>query len=382
MHWVPSMKVIVDLQSLARDHIPFNTAFLQIARRVFGDEDILFVAREDHVAEYRALLDDQRIAFLPLPPDLHTPPRGRLVTHDERAHYRFVEQLCVDRSADHLIMLGVRCDMLERLRRQPPAPRVDALLHATIAEPTLWRSRNPFLRRFDMFGVLRRRFPTNVRLIFLEDGIEQKARAMLAPGTRTMVLPHPIPGAAVDNLRAIDPAAIHVGFLGGNYGGKGFDHFLKLARDRPAHLRLHCVGPRGAGYDTDWDGLFDTPPSPHKLDQAAFDRLAARNDVNFLPLDPAWYDLVASGTLLDCIRFGVPPVIVRNAVIDAIEARYGRFGFVVDRPEDGIALLRDMPYANLAEQVDALRRTLHRIAEDRTVEAVSRQCGPALAAQP
>lgn len=376
------MKAIVDLQSLARDHIPFNTAFLQIARRVFGDEDILFVAREDHVAEYRPLLDTLKIQFVPLPRELHAPPRGRFVIYDEKAHYRFIDDLCRQHSADHLVMLGVRADLLERLRRRPPVPRVDALFHATIAEPTLWRSRNPFQRRFDMFGVLKRRFLPAVRLIFLEDGIEQKARAMLAPTTRTTVLPHPIPGLATNNVRAIDPAAIHVGFLGGNYGGKGFDHFLNLARDKPDHLRLHCVGPRGAGYDPAWDTLFDTPPSPHKLDQAEFDRLAARNDVNFLPLDPAWYDLVASGTLLDCIRFGVPPVIVRNAVIDAIVGRHGQFGFIVDRAEDGVALLRTTPPGELADRIGHLRPVLHRIATERTVEAISRQYGAALNAPP
>ena len=222
-----------------------------------------------------------------------------------------------------------------------------------------------------MFGVLRRRFPGNVRLIFLEEGIASQVEPLLAPGIRTAVLPHPIPGDLIENHKAVEADRIQVGFIGESNPGKGFEYFLELAERRLPHLELHCIGRSGARYDRANDALFSTPPATLKLSQAEYDAGVRRNDLIFLPLNRAWYDLVASGTLLDCVRFGVPPVIVRNAVVTAIEARYGPFGFVVEDEMACIDLISTMTPRECAEAMPQFRQALHAIAADRTIDAVA-----------
>lgn len=367
------MIAIVDLQSIGRDHIPFNTAFLRILRRTVGGEKAVMVCREDHRQAIADVLVAENVDFLALPDRLHHAPRGRLAGYDERDHFAFVSKLCADLGVDHLILLGVRADMLERVRRKPPAARVDVLFHATLAEPLGWRSRNPLRRRLDMFGVLGRRFPSSVRLIFLEEGIADQAAHLLHPRTLRAVMPHPILALPGEDAGSVPGAAIDVGFLGESNPGKGFEHFLALARRGVHHLRLHCVGRKGAHYDVACDPLFATPPAREKLDQADFDRLARANDLIFLPLDPPMYDLVASGTLLDCVRFAIPPVVPRNAVVTAIEQRYGRFAFIVPDQAAAIDLVSGMTPEALQRELPHLRQTLRAIAADRTVEAVARQ---------
>lgn len=176
------MIAIVDLQSIGRDHIPFNTAFLRMIRKTAPGEQLILVCREDHRHEIGAVLSEEDIGFVGLPPALHDAAPGRFVAHHEQAHFAFVESFCREHAVDRLILLGVRADLLDRARRRPPASRVDILFHATLAEPLRWRSRNPLRRRRDMFGVLRRRFPPSIRLIFLEKGIARQAAPLLAEG--------------------------------------------------------------------------------------------------------------------------------------------------------------------------------------------------------
>lgn len=367
------MKAIVDLQSIGRDHIPFNTSFLQIMRRIAGSETILLICRADHEREIHDVRSDLNIGFIELPDHLHKPPPGRLVAYREADHHAFLVDLCKRHAIDHLVVLGVRADLLERIRRRPPTAWVDIVFHATLAEPVKWRSRNPLRSRLDLFGVLGRRFPSNVRLVFLEDGVARAAGQLITKDTRIAVFPHPILGEPAKNERAIDTAAINVGFLGENNPGRGFEHFLDLAQGKPSHLRLHCVGRRGRNYDPGCDVLFDTPPSPQKLSQAEFDRRARANDIIFLPLDAEWYNLVASGTLIDCIRFAVPPVVVRNAVVSAIEEKFGAFGFVVDSAVEGVDLIRRMSPQYYLDHLPRFRPVLYAIAADRTIDAVSRR---------
>ncbi|KKC26059.1 hypothetical protein [Sphingomonas sp. SRS2] len=232
------MKLVVDLQSISRDHIPFNTAFLKLLRQAARNEPIAMLCRQDHADAIAPYVADDDIRFLALPSHLHEPPRGRFVRFNEREQHAFVETIWRQTSADHLILLGCRADMLERLRRRPPPVAMDVVLHATLAEGIKWRSRNPLRRRRDMFATLRRRFPSTVRLIFLEQGIADRARPLIGRDTQYAILPHPIVGSPMETAPGPDRHMIKVGFLGEDAMGKGFAHFMELARHAPPHLQL------------------------------------------------------------------------------------------------------------------------------------------------
>ncbi|WP_152663986.1 hypothetical protein [Sphingomonas sp. SRS2] len=133
----------------------------------------------------------------------------------------------------------------------------------------------------------------------------------------------------------------------------------------------NCIGRRGPSYDPSFQPGFHRSPSEAKLTQEEYRDLARENDLIFLPFDPDWYSLTASGTLLDCVRFGIPPLAVRNSVIDDLERRYGRFGFLVSSPSEGIDLLCRTDPATLFEDMEQFRGPLRAIAHDRTIEALS-----------
>jgi glycosyltransferase involved in cell wall biosynthesis len=139
------------------------------------------------------------------------------------------------------------------------------------------------------------------------------------------VLPLPVnPGEE----GAIAPAALlpplRIGFVGTATAAKGIDIFLDLARRLGARfggrIAFHLVGRALPGSGPDRFAGLAEPVGTAQLPRAEFLRRLARLHYVLLPYQPGYYDLSASGALLDAVTWRKPVIALRVPITAAMFA--------------------------------------------------------------
>lgn len=362
------MIIVFDFYADGRAHLPFNTSLFQLLRATYDSEQILFFANGSHLREVR------QVEGWPARIDTYPIPRW-VASNAGRQQSRLIHQTVELFEPQHIMILGAKRTLMPELgplARKHARVGWDIVFHGSLAEPARWRSRNPLVRRRDLFGVLASPQPRNMRLLFLEQAIAKNARQKVHPATATAVLEHPILGTTRKSRQPADHQ-INIAFPGTASVAKGFGSFLAAVRScHSPIMRFHCIGRASADYDRANDILFATPPGSEAISQSLYDERLSEADLICLPLDKTTYSWIASGTLIDCIRFAVPPIVTRTDVVDDLTRRYGPFGYVLDRTEDLGDFIRSLTIDRLQEELPLMRANLERIAHDRSVESLAR----------
>ena len=356
------MILVTDFKVSGLSHSSFNAALLHLLRLRYPDREIVFLAQDSHVEAVGPMAPEtvRTQAFLAPPANA-----GDLVSQFER--YGGTGPL-------DILLCGIEKAMLPGLGnalKAHPHWSLDIILHDELTEPANWRSRNPFVRRRDAFGLLGRRFPDSIRFLVLEPATEPLLRQVVRPRTRTGVLRHPVPDVASPASPRPSSDKPRISFLGGPFTYKGYGIFAEAARRASDRFEFAVIGGRTPNYDRADDRLFAVPPADGKLSREVFDDLAARSDLVCLPLNPVRYSWSASGTMLDCVAMRLPLVTTRSAVADDWERRYGRFAYIVDAPADIPAFISDLSQDRLREDAATFRQALDKAAADRRIEAVA-----------
>ncbi|MGH7156112.1 MAG: hypothetical protein ACREF3_19465, partial [Acetobacteraceae bacterium] len=118
--------------------------------------------------------------------------------------------------------------------------------------------------------------------------------------------------------------------------------------------------------------VLDSPVSSDHLPREAFLRRLAALHFVFSPYQSGYYNLSASGALLDAITWLKPVIATRMPVVSAMFERYGDIGYICD-DLGGMqgaleAILQRMDAGRYRAQTEALRRA----REARYPEAVAR----------
>lgn len=318
-------------------HAPGNSATVQVIARAFPGQTVRVHAAADHLAElgrdpaFTALANVATVAVTV--PAQHP---GRLHLVSAR---RFRRELAILRAALRdvpaaepvLVMLLSATStaifaaawLARRSRRAPVAVQVG--LHGNLNDALGWRSRNKLRRRFDLAAALAAP-PPALRFLVLEEAIRDAMRrfAPLA-AARTDVLPLPVnPGedAAVAPPALLAP--LRIGFVGTATAAKGIDIFLDLARRLGARfggrIAFHLVGRALPGSDPDRFAGLAEPVGTAQLPRAEFLRRLARLHYVLLPYQPGYYDLSASGALLDAVTWRKPVIALRVPITAAMFA--------------------------------------------------------------
>jgi glycosyltransferase involved in cell wall biosynthesis len=266
-----------------------------------------------------------------------------------------------------------------------PGSLVQVVLHGELNAVTGWRSRNPLIRMLDYRAVLARDgvFPT--RYVVLEDSIRAAlltTMPMLAPVLD--VLPHPVPvlcaaDACASSQRSLprpdDP--LRIALVGQATRDKGIDTFLAVATRMKSVLgdrvEFHHIGrvPRGA--DLARFAILDSVASHEPLTQAAFDAAIRRMHFIFLPLAASYYQLSASGALLDAVVRLKPVIISDLALSRQYFDAYGTIGYRYADPAE----IDDIILAALASLSDGryqvMQANLRKAADGRSIGASARR---------
>ncbi len=244
---------------------------------------------------------------------------------------------------------------------------VHALLHGNLNDATIgWRSRNPLSRRFDLASTLRSRLPAPVRYIVHEPNIAERLAQIIprAAGITDVVLLPTGEGDLPADFEALSTLSdpVRIGFVGQGTYAKGFDIFLdvatRLSARHPGRLAFHMIGGAQSQFmEAASLAPLAEPIGTHGLSREAFTSRLARMHFVMLPYRTVYYDLSASGGLIDAVNWLRPVLATDVPLMRAFTAAYGDIGYICDdfaATLDGIVTAMDQ--VRYAAQVDAMRR--------------------------
>ena len=319
-------------------HLPFNEEYLRVLRAAFPNDRIVLRARAGHVANLKPRVADlSGIDFEACEP--FTPPFG-LSTHNPLGGYlaaqacrKTMKEAIQGRPLRLAALLGVDGHLYAAVGRHWAASApLHMILHGQLGDAMIWRSRNPLARAADLVAQIQRPLPPSVSLVALELGVKE-AIAELAPGNRSVVtLEHPI--LMSEWSEETPPAAdgtLRIAFLGNARRSKGFEVFANLARSSEREdLRYESIGI--AAPDTDHLDVSMLARQPSRVSMSRQDYLDAVRAIDLvcLPLHSRAYDFTASGTFADAVSALKPLIAFRNRTFDAIVAKYGPIGWLIE----------------------------------------------------
>jgi hypothetical protein len=237
----------------------------------------------------------------------------------------------------------------------------------------IWRSRNPLARAFDLASQVRHSLPPSVKLVALELGVKE-AIADLAPENRSVItLEHPILVSEWSKDRP--PANRHklkIAFLGNARRSKGFEIFAELARrSKRTDLEFDSIGVSAP--DTDQLDIEALSRKPSRTAMAREDYLEAVRGIDLvcLPLHGRAYDFTASGTVADAVSALKPLIAFRSRTLDAITARYGPIGWLVESDVELFELVGALELQAFSDLRPKWVENLRKMREARRPEALA-----------
>ncbi len=341
------MILVFEMLWVGTQHAPGNSATIQAIARGFPEQVVRVFADPTHLTELRndpALTACANVGFAPIA--LHPAHRGK--THLV-AWGRFRQELATLRHGLAQVPNGENCllmlisatptaifaaTLLARLH--PGRVGVQVGLHGNLNDAFGWRPRNPLTRAFDLRSALTARHPKRLRFMVLEQGIRDTLANLLpAAAARTDVLELPINVAELTGQRTPEFAPpIRIGLVGLATAAKGTELFLDIAREMmarfPGKVAFHHVGRLTPGADPAPFEVLAAPPSTEHLSRADFTaRLAALHYV-FLPIREGYYNLSASGALLDAMTWAKPVIARALPIVTPHFRRFGDIGYLCD----------------------------------------------------
>lgn len=370
------MILIFEMSWTGTIHAPSNSATAQIVARAFPDQRVRIHADPSHLRELQAdtaLTELPNVRFVPIAISPLFPGSPANVAWGRfRQEYRTVQAALrtVPRHEGTLVFLlsttatgPFAAAWAARLSGRRSAVQVG--FHGNLNDATGWRPRNPVRRAFDTRAALAARYPVPLRFLVLEDGIRTAlAGFMPAAARRADVLQLPVNTAEVPPDDGPDLAApVRIGFVGLGTAAKGMDTFLSVAARARARWgnRVQFIHVGRVGRDADPADFTPLayPPATEHLPRAEFQARMATLHYVFLPFRRGYYDLSASGALLDAITWRKPVITTRVPLSEQFFADYGDIGTLcddeagLDAAIDDILLNNDA--ARYARQVQALR---------------------------
>ena len=370
-------------------HAPINAAMLQVVGRALPAHTVRVHADPTHLRELAgdpALSAMPRLERVPVSPSRRYEFQTQIVSGR-----RFAREFAIIRCALRRVPRGEPV-LLLLLSATPTAIWAAALaarlhglgptgvagvhvaLHGNLNEAIGWRPRNPLTRRFDLAETLQASAPgplgVPTRFIVFETHIRDRMKDFAPEAARrTDVVPHPVSlGDIPEGANVYHPLSdpIRIGFVGQGTHAKGIDVFLDVAARvkarHPGRVAFHLIGSmRAAKDDTDAAAVLEEPPGlDAALTREIFVTRLARLHYVLLPFRTGYYDLSASGGLVDAVTWLKPVITTRVPLIQSFEAAYGDIGHLAPGNEalaavvDAIVATPDA--TRYAAQAEAMRR--------------------------
>jgi hypothetical protein len=341
------MILVFEMMWLGTAHAPGNSSTIQVIARGFPEQQVRVYAHSSHLRELQsdpAMPEQANVSFQAIPVSRHFPNRPQIVSvrRGLREFWTLLSALRrVPAQEPCLIMLisatstaVFAASFLARLLRRRIGVQVG--LHGNLNDAFGWRSRNPLARAMDPHAALSSRHGGRVRFLVLENAIRRALIAkMPAAAETTDVLPLPINKAEADAAQPqVLTTPIRIGLVGQATESKGITPFLALAWDfaqsHPNAVSFHLVGNVPSNTDLSAFAVLNEPVPTGHLPRAEFVEKLRRLHYVCLPLQPNYYELSASGALIDAVVWMRPVIATRVPIIEDLFDRFGDIGDLCD----------------------------------------------------
>jgi hypothetical protein len=369
-------------------HAVTNSAAIQTIARAFPEQAVRVFAETSHLHELQSdgvLRNQTNVSMRTIPISSHYVFRPQIVSVR-----RGLRELWTLLSALRGVAANEPClivllsttptailigSTLSRLMRR--RIRMQVCLHGNLNDAFGWRSRNPVVRAIDLHAALRSRHGGTVRFIVLENAVREALIRQVPTATDTTdVLPLPINQAEADMARPkLLTAPVRFGLVGQATEAKGITSFLELARHfrriLPDAVTFHLVGHPAPGADVGpFAVLHDPLPATWPTRAEFIERLATLHYV-CLPLHPTYYELAASGALLDAITWLKPIIATPVPIIADLFANFGDIGFLCDDLDQMRAAIDSLAHKPDQKRYDRQVANLQRIRASRLPAALA-----------
>ena len=375
--------VVFDFLSHANMHLPFNVGYIKILRAAFPDDEIIFVAKQEHINNlephfsentslkwlaFEGFNYENRIKYNPL--------QGIV---EARKCLKTAASVVRGKKVRLTAIAGVEAILLREFRRKwntISASPLHYILHDHLGATLLWRARNPLFRWFDFFSEFQKRLPPGQKWIVLEKGIETSITKMF-PGLAgsILALPHPIESLQYPMSRDVNqcntPRRLKLAFLGVCTQKKGFDVFLDLANHfYGSKFDFWAIGAATPDFSLPDYGALALKPSHTYVPLEKYYAALSETDLVILPYGKA-YNFTASGSLLDAFAFSKPVLTVDNITNNFITEKYGQIGPYAQHTSDFKDILEALSFEDFITKVPTWKRSIKQIQADRRPEVLA-----------
>jgi hypothetical protein len=371
------MILVLEMIWAGTAHSVANSAMIQTIANGFPEQQVCVLAEHSHLRELQSdppLVRQPNVSFRTISISPHFLYRPQIVSF-RRGLRELWTLLSVLRNVPGkepclIVLLSATptaiflASVLSKLMRRRIGVQVG--LHGNLNDAFGWRSRNPLTRAIDLHAALIHRHRGRVRFLVLEDAI-WRALAQRVPvaADATDVVPLPINPVDAEGAEP-QPLSmpLRIGLVGQATEAKGITPFRQLASEfsqtLPHAMSFHLVGHPAAGADIKAFSVLREPTATWRLSRGEFNEKLRRLHYVCLPLEPAYYELSASGALVDAINWLKPIIATPVPMIVDLFARFGDIGVLcndIDEMRSAIdTLARSPDQPRYDRQVANLRR--------------------------
>lgn len=339
------MILIFEMTWTGTIHAPSNSATIQIVAQAAPNQKIRVFADASHLTELKrnvTLTGDGHIEFQAITvssayrskPHIVSLRRG---TREIATIWRALRDIPGNEHCLVFLLSAtptaiVVASLLAKLDRRIVGVHVG--LHGNLNDLTGWRSRNPLTRAFDLPAILARTQTPRVRFLVLEVAIKNEMRKLMPRAAAvTDVLQHPINSTEVDlQLPQRLSKPTRIGFVGQATDAKGIAPFLSMASDLKNRFGndvvFELIGRVPPGSDLSRFAILDKAVTHDYLSREEFcARLACVHYV-CLPFQSVYYNLSASGALIDAVTWLKPVIACRVPLVADLFEQFGDLGYL------------------------------------------------------
>lgn len=320
---------VVEFYRTGIEHLAFNTATIKAIQSAYPEQLLKVYGEPDLLAALECeLAGVDAIEFVPIKIAARNTSKWRRIGRDFSVIKKLKKLMAAE---DKCVLLSVSPAATLALVLLRLKQKLLAVIHANLAVTTR-RPKYNIAERWFRERALIQFLPRSTQFCVLEQGAAATATEMMPElSGRLGVIPHPVPEDVSAKPAGPVGKPINIGLCGLITPQKGLNQMESLAqqfhgRGAAFHLcgRLHQqLAARGVeGADN-----FNTLPSSDRIERNAFVAHMASLDLGAFFFTGQYYQLTASGVLLDFMALGLPLFGYRNTAIEAIEAEFGVIGW-------------------------------------------------------
>lgn len=322
---------IVELYRTDAEHLSFNVSMVRAVKSIYPASVVMFYGEPELVRNTRTELAGlEGIEFCSIDIAHRRANKWARIPTDISLFLWLRRRVAVD---DKCLFLSVSPALFLGMAVFQFTAKALCVIHANLAI-SIGQPRYNFIDRWFRERALIKNVPSISRCCVLERGVRDAAIARMPELSGCLnVIPHPVPeDVPLFRSRELGSGvSLNIGLCGLLTPQKGLAQMIMLAElfeTRAVNFHLHGrLHQQLQNNDAGTYKAFATKPCVERIKRQEFVERMASLDLGAFFFTGSYYELTASGVLLDYMALGLPLFGYKNATIKAIEDEFGAIGW-------------------------------------------------------